>query len=121
MEFANFLTTTVLKNICKRLILKPAQISSRLPFFDNLHFWLNNFWYIKSCIIIYSFVFQLALTNIDTAIISSSHPVVFCKKRKVFLQISQNLQENTWAKDSFLMKLQNYRVYQKRDSGADIF
>ena len=34
----------------------------------------------------------------------SSRPEVFCKK--VFLEISQNSQENTYARDSFLIKLQ---------------
>ena len=34
----------------------------------------------------------------------SSHPEVFCKN--VFLEISQNSQENTCARDSFLIKLQ---------------
>ena len=34
----------------------------------------------------------------------SSHPDVFCKK--VFLEISQNSQENTCARVSFLIKLQ---------------
>ena len=33
-------------------------------------------------------------------------PEVFCKK-KVFLEISQNSQENTCAKVFFLLKLQN--------------
>ena len=35
----------------------------------------------------------------------SSHPEVFCKK-KLFLKISQNSQENTCARVSFLIKLQ---------------
>ena len=42
-------------------------------------------------------------TTIDTAIIRSSRPVVF-------LQISQNSQENSYTKGSFLMKLQIYRI-----------
>ena len=42
-----------------------------------------------------SFVFEL----------KKEPPEVFCKK-KVFLEISQNSQENTCARDSFLIKLQ---------------
>ena len=32
---------TFLKNICRRLLLKPVQISPGLLFFDNSHFWLK--------------------------------------------------------------------------------
>ena len=46
----------------------------------------------------------------------SSRPEVFCKK--VFLEISQNSQENTCASVSFLIKLQ---VYLKRGSGTGVF
>ena len=79
-------------------------------------------WYIcfSSCIIIYSFVWQLSLfTTIDTAIIRTS----WCSAKRVLLQILQNSQESTCVKDSFLMKLQIYRVYlyQKRYSGIDVF
>ena len=41
VEFAKFLKTLILTNISERLLLKPAQISPGLPFFDNLHFWLK--------------------------------------------------------------------------------
>ena len=60
-------------------------------------------------------------TNIDTAIIRRCHR--WCSSaRKVFLQISQNSQEITCAKVSFLMKLQIYReqVYQTRHSGTNV-
>ena len=39
---------------------------------------------------------------------------------EVFLEISQNSQENTCARDSFLIKLQASGLYQKRDSGTEI-
>ena len=39
VEFAKFSRTPILKKICKRLLLKPVQISPGLAFFDNLHFW----------------------------------------------------------------------------------
>ena len=32
MDFAKFLTTSILKNICERLLLKLVQISPGLPF-----------------------------------------------------------------------------------------
>ena len=41
-----------------------------------------------------------------------------CSVKKVFLEISQNPQENTCARDSFLIKLQ---LYQKRVSGTGVF
>ena len=43
--------------------------------------------------------------------------------RKVFLEISHNLQENTCARVSFLIKLQasGLQPYQKRNSGAGLF
>ena len=42
----------------------------------------------------------------DKKDIVSSHPEVFCKK--VFLEISQNSQENKCARGSFLIMLQAY-------------
>ena len=49
-------------------------------------------------------------------------PEVFCKK-KVFLDISQNSQENTCARVSFSIKLQalDLQLYLKRDSGTGVF
>ena len=46
---------------------------------------------------------------------------VLCKK--VFLEISQNSQENTYARVSFLIKLQTWglQLYSKRDSGTSVF
>ena len=40
--------------------------------------------------------------------------------KKMFLEISQNSQENTCARDSFLIKLQASGLYQKRDTGTEI-
>ena len=48
----------------------------------------------------------------------SSHPEVFCKK-KVFLKISQNSQENTCARVSFLIKLQFGFI--KKEALAQVF
>ena len=44
-------------------------------------------------------------------------------EKKVFLEISQNSQEITCAKVSFLIKLQasDLQLYQKRDSGTVVF
>ena len=47
-----------------------------------------------------------------------SHPGVFCKK-KVFLKISQNSQENTCARVSFLIKLQFGFI--KKEALAQVF
>ena len=42
---------------------------------------------------------------------------------KVFLKISQNSQENTCARVSFLIKLQDWglQLFEKRDSGSGVF
>ena len=47
---------------------------------------------------------QSLIFFIDQSIYRSSRPEVFCEN--VFLEISQNSQENTCARDSFLIKLQ---------------
>ena len=46
-----------------------------------------------------------------------------CSVKKVFLEISQNSQENTCAKVSFFIKLQasGLQLYQKRDPGTGVF
>ena len=44
-----------------------------------------------------------------------------CSIKKVFLKISQNLQDNTSARDSFLIKLQAWGFIKKRDSGTGVF
>ena len=41
VEFAKFLRTPILKNICEWLLLKPVQISPGLPSIDNIHLWLK--------------------------------------------------------------------------------
>ena len=46
-------------------------------------------------------------------------PEVFCE-RKVFLEISQNLQENTCARVSFLIKLQACKFI-KKETGTGVF
>ena len=47
----------------------------------------------------------------------------WCSVKKVFLEISQNPQENTCARISFLIKLQAWglQLYQKRDSRTIAF
>ena len=47
--------------------------------------------------------------TIDTAIIAET-VVQWCSDKKMFLEISQNSQEHSCAKDLFLMKQQMYRV-----------
>ena len=46
-----------------------------------------------------------------------------CSVEKMFLEISQNSQENTCARVSFLIKLQalGLQIYLKRDSGTGVF
>ena len=45
-----------------------------------------------------------------------------CSVKKVFLEISQNSQENTCARVSFLIKLQAcVQLYSKEDSGTGVF
>ena len=49
--------------------------------------------------------------------------VWWCSAKKLFLQTSQNSQENIFARVSFLVKLQIYSVwlYQERDPSTDVF
>ena len=55
------------------------------------------------------------------AVLLKQPPEVFCKK-KVFLEISQNSQEKTSARDSFLIKLQDEACnFIKKESLADVF
>ena len=46
-----------------------------------------------------------------------------CSAKEIFLEISQNSQENTCPRDSFLIKLQasGLQLYLKRVSGTDVF
>ena len=46
-----------------------------------------------------------------------------CSVKKVFLEISQNLQENICSRVSFLIKLEDYglQLYSKRDPGTGVF
>ena len=48
-----------------------------------------------------------------------------CSVKKMFLEISQNSQENICSRVSFLIKLQaqvtGLQLYQKRDSGTDVY
>ena len=55
--------------------------------------------------------------------IKSEAVIQRCSVNKVFLEISQNSQENTCARVSFLIKLQPSALwlYLKRDSGAGVF
>ena len=59
------------------------------------------------------------LYNVEPVITRKSLNV-FCKK--VFLEISQNSQENTCVRVSFLIKLQaqGQQLYQKRDPGTGV-
>ena len=59
------------------------------------------------------------LCSVEPGIIRKSLKV-FCKK--VFLEISQNSQENTCVRVSFLIKLQaqGQQLYQKRDPGTGV-
>ena len=46
-----------------------------------------------------------------------------CSVKQVFLKILQNLQENTCARISFLIRLQTWvlQLYEKEDSGTGVF
>ena len=44
-----------------------------------------------------------------------------CSVKKVFLQISQNSQENTCARASFLIKLQNSSRFIKKEALVQVF
>ena len=61
----------------------------------------------------------------ETLISTSSRPEVFCKKgwrQELFLNISQNSQENTLARASFSIKLQALGLQlTKKDFGKAVF
>ena len=76
-EHCETLKNTILKNICERLLLI---LWTRIE------------------------ITQAKKFKINGNICRSSRPEVFCKK--VFLKISQNSQENTCTRVSFLIKLQ---------------
>ena len=58
----------------------------------------------KQLVSLNSLVSSLTSMSCKIGLVKSSRPKVFCKK--VFLEISQNSQENTGTRDSFLIKLQ---------------
>ena len=72
-----------------------------LLLFNNLWFWLRLIleftdWFVNT-----------SFPTIDTAIIRSSRLVLFCKRdaaKRMFLKISQNLQENTKKKKRFQLR-----------------
>ena len=86
--------------------------------FDNLYFWLK-FACVNFCVIMYGLFPNSPLTAIDTVIIRSTHPALFCKKgvlkrfaiftRKHLESVSMNLQ------------ICNVKLYQKRDYATVVF
>ena len=61
-----------------------------------------------------------AATRSCSGILPSEAVAQRCSVKKVFLEISQNSQENTCARASVLVKLHAY-AYWKRDSGTGVF
>ena len=102
VNFPKFLRTPFLQNTSERVFLRMITlnaISSLLEIFLSSYF--------------SNFLFSVLKLNVTR----SSRPEVFCKK--VFLVILQNLQENTCAKDSFLIKLACN--FYKKESLAQVF
>ena len=59
----------------------------------------------------------------DFTIIGTETVIYRCSVKNVFLEISQNSQENTSAAVSFLINLQalDLQLYWKRDTGTGVF
>ena len=69
-----FLRRPILKNICKRLVLKPV-LSPALPFLITYSAGSN--WHISFSFCMFA---NSRFTTVDTAIIRSSHPMIFWKR-----------------------------------------
>ena len=66
---------------------------------------------------------EVVFSKANRFFISSDAVARRCSVKKVFLENSQNLQENTCSRVSFLIKLEAYglQLYLKRDSGTGVF
>ena len=78
---------TDLKYILRKMSLK----------FENPKSYIS----VKIASVLYIFCYKLELFGVKTEAV-----VLRCSIKKVFLEISQNSQESTWARVSFLIKLQ---------------
>ena len=86
---------------------------------NNLAKFNSSFWVESHVVLSLSYSFRFTIFYLFAKRITrSSCPKVFCKK--VFLEISLNSQENTYARVSFLIKLP-MQVYLKRDPGTGVF
>ena len=81
---------------CKEVLLKCQKIHAYEVFF----FFDNVFFFQLYCIL---FIMLIYHDNLPLAM--SEADVQRCSVKKVFLEISQNSQENTCARDSFSIKL----------------
>ena len=63
---------------------------------------------------------HLTKTHISSIVRNLEAVVQKCSVKKVFLEISQNSQENTCARDSFLIKLQAWGFI-KKETLAQVF
>ena len=82
MDIAKFLRTLILKIVCERLLL------------------------VSDMFIVVS---KTTVEKIQNYYRNTEAVVQMCSVKKVFLEISQNSQENTCARASFLIKLQASR------------
>ena len=91
-------------------------------YFDLYHYLCVVFrWYFSSSTCVRRL--KVVMLNFCLAWLHKEAVVIRCSVKKVFLEISQNSQENTCARASFLIKLQasGLQLYQKRDSAHSCF
>ena len=70
---------------------------------------IYEFWNLNILIPNYKLCFAVVSSLDYTSLLQKQPPQVFCKN-KVFLEILQNWQENTCAKDLFLIKLKDLQT-----------
>ena len=116
VDMEKFLRTTFWKNICERLLLKVPFMWKR-KFSFLLHEiqsrvrknYLSQFPIVEvanNFLVFWNYGFQNSICSSKESFISRRSKAVIqrCSVKNVFLEISQNWQENTCAKVSFLIK-----------------
>ena len=101
------------KNIFENRVFVPVSLSCLLAvqvcFYCN-HYLFNNQWF-----------HQLICRTTDVEKLGSEAVARRCSSKKLFWKISQNSQENTCARVSFLIRAWGLQLYSKRDSGTGVF
>ena len=101
------------KNIFENIVFVPVSLSCLLAvqvFFYCNHYLFSNQWF-----------HQLICRTTDVEKLGSEAVARRCSSKKLFWKISQNSQENTCARVSFLIRAWGLQLYLKRDSGTGVF